>query len=70
VEGEVADAEAAQEGLGSRPPLAAVERLEPERQVGGALRRERRVAARPLPARLHVVVEVEAAVVEARVQHG
>src|SRR5262249_10676764 len=69
VEREVADAEPVEERLRARLPLAAGERLEPERKRRRILRRDGRVAARPLPLRLHVVVEVEAAVVDARVEN-
>src|SRR5207247_1936839 len=52
VESQPANSEPPQELPGSRPPFAAVQRLEPEREVRGALRRDRRVPARTLPLRL------------------
>src|SRR5207237_2363901 len=52
VEGDVAHVQTAQQPVRSRQPFAAAERLEPQGERRGILRRERRVAARPLPLRL------------------
>src|SRR5919109_3243062 len=68
VEGDVPDAEAAQELLRAGPPLAAVEALEPQREPRSRLGSDRRVAARPFAPRRLVVVEVEAAEVDRGVE--